>query len=297
MTDGKPDFLTVRELAAYLRIKQRKVYALAASGEIPCSRATGKLLFPRESVEAWVKQHSSGGTAAGAGVEPATVFAGSHDPLLDWALRESRAGIATFFDGSLDGLKRLGEGQAMAGGMHLYEPATEGWNVGHLAAALPDAPLVLLEWAWRERGLIVAPDNPKAIRALADLRGLRFMPRQAEAGSQVLFAALCDAAELAPGAIDCMDPPARSEADVALAVADGKADAGFGLAGVARQFRLGFVPLMRERFDIAVFRRAYFTDAVQRFVAFCLTPAFAAKAKELGGYDITGFGKVHYNGP
>ena len=42
MPDDRPEFLTVRELAAFLRVKERKVYSLAASGEIPCSRATGK---------------------------------------------------------------------------------------------------------------------------------------------------------------------------------------------------------------------------------------------------------------
>lgn len=47
-----PEFLTVRELAAFLRVKERKVYALAAEGALPCSRATGKLIFPRAAVEA-----------------------------------------------------------------------------------------------------------------------------------------------------------------------------------------------------------------------------------------------------
>jgi len=32
------------------------------------------------------------------------VVLGSHDPLLDWAVRQSGSGLATYFDGSLDGL-------------------------------------------------------------------------------------------------------------------------------------------------------------------------------------------------
>ena len=32
-------YLTVREVADVLRVKERKVYALAAEGTIPCSRA------------------------------------------------------------------------------------------------------------------------------------------------------------------------------------------------------------------------------------------------------------------
>mgnify|MGYP002820403384 CR=1 FL=1 len=46
------EYMTTKELADFLRIKQRKVYDLAASGNIPCSRAMGKLLFPRAEIEA-----------------------------------------------------------------------------------------------------------------------------------------------------------------------------------------------------------------------------------------------------
>jgi len=297
MPDEAPQFLTVRELAALLRVKERKVYSLAASGQIPCNRATGKLLFPRADLEAWLGRHSSGGAASVEGAEPPTVFAGSHDPLLDWALRESRCGIASFFDGSLDGLARLGEGRALAGGLHLFEPDSEDWNRDHVAHALAGAPVVLLEWAWRARGLITAAKPPKTIGGVADLAGLRVVPRQPEAGSQVLFEALLEKEGIAAGDIEVVEPPARSEADVALAVADGKADAGFGLEAVARQYRLGFVPLVRERFDVAVFRRGYFEAPFQTFLGFCRSEAFAAKARELGGYDVSGFGKVHYNGP
>ena len=42
-----PEFLTTREVAALLRVKERKVYDLAAAGDIPCRRVTGKLLFPK----------------------------------------------------------------------------------------------------------------------------------------------------------------------------------------------------------------------------------------------------------
>ena len=54
MPDSENAYLTTRELASLLRIKERKVYDLAASGQIPCSRAMGKLLFPRKAIEAWI---------------------------------------------------------------------------------------------------------------------------------------------------------------------------------------------------------------------------------------------------
>ena len=297
MTDNAPEYLTVPELAALLRVKERKVYALTAAGEIPCSRATGKLLFPRAAVEAWIARHSSGGATGAEGADRPSVFVGSHDPLLDWALRESGSGIAAFFDGSSDGLTRLRKGEAFASGLHLHEPARDGWNRDHVSAALPGAPVVLIEWAWRERGLIVASGNPLRLRGIADLRGCRVMPRQEGAVSQVLFEALREKESLEEKDVAAADPPARSESDIALAVADGEADAGFGLGCVARQYRLGFVPLLRERFDIAVFRRGYFEAGFQTLLDFCRTDAFAATARDLGGDDLSGFGRIHFNGP
>jgi putative molybdopterin biosynthesis protein len=66
---------------------------------------------------------------------------------------------------------------------------------------------------------------------------------------------------------------------------------------VARQFRLGFVSLFCERYDLAVWRRDYFEPPLQSLLAFCRTPAFAQRRAEFGGYDVAGLGRVRYNGP
>jgi molybdate-binding protein len=66
---------------------------------------------------------------------------------------------------------------------------------------------------------------------------------------------------------------------------------------MASQFRLGFVALVTERYDIAIERRAFFAPRWQALTAFCRSAAFAAKAAELGGYDLSGHGQVHWNGP
>jgi putative molybdopterin biosynthesis protein len=294
-----PELLTTREVALLLRIKERKVYDLVAAGDIPHVRVTGKLLFPRALVDAWLVRHSEHRAEPQSLRERPNVAVGSHDPLLDWALRESRSGLATFFDGSLDGLERLARGEAVAAGLHLFEPAGghNTWNLGHVERALQGQPIVLIEWAWREQGLIVPPGNPGYIRGPIDLCGKRVIPRQREAGSFLLLQHLLATAGLDFEAIDLLDPPARTEADVALAVADGKAEVGLGLAAMARQLRLDFLPVIRERYDLALWRRAYFEPPLQRLVAFCRSDRFVARARELGGYDVAGFGTVHYNGP
>ena len=289
MTQATDVYLTVSEVAALLRLKERRIYALARSGAIPAHRVTGRLLFARDRIEAWLAAREAAAPADGA---PA-VLVGSHDPLLDWALRESGSGLASFCDGSLDGLMRMARGEAIAAGVHLAEPGG-AWNVAHVKAHLPHAPIVLLQWGWRERGLIVPPGNPLRLGGIGDLAGRRLVRRQERAGSQLLLDDLLGREGVTPAA---MTEIARSEADAALAVADGKGDAALGLACMARQYRLGFVPVLRERFDLAIDRRAYFEPALQRLVRFCRSSALARKAGELGGYDLSRQLDVEYNAP
>ena len=290
-----PEYLTTREVADLIRLKERKVYDLVATGAIPCVRVTGKLLFPRGLIEAWLARHAEyGGGTEGLQRRP-SICAGSHDPLLDWALREAGTDLAVSFAGSLSGLERLAAGQAQLAGLHLPEEHGVGWNVEHVKRALPGQPVVLVEWARRQQGLVVPAGNPLKLERIADLAGRRVIGRQRGAGAFVLLGKLLREVGLGPDDLDFADPPALTEADVATAVAEGRADAGLGIAAVAQLARLGFVPLVEERYDIAVWRAAYFEAPVQKLLAFTRTSRFADRAKALAGYDVSGLGTVHYN--
>jgi excisionase family DNA binding protein len=292
MTGEAHTYLTTRELADLLRIKERKVYDMAAAGEVPCSRAMGKLLFPRAEVEAWLAASSSGPRMEARPPRPAVVM-GSHDPLLDWAVRESRCGLATAFDSSLDGLDRFAAAECIASGLHVADPQGGGWNVAAVKEKAQGLGCVLVEWARRERGLVIAPGA--GIDSVAGLAGKKFAPRQPEAGSQILFDRLMREAGLDPATLH-LTGPARSESDAVLMVQEGKADACFGLASIAAQFRLGFVPVTSERYDLLVDRKAWFDPPFQSLLAFCRSPAFAGRVGEMQGYDVSSQFKVHFNG-
>ena len=289
-------FLTTREVADLLRVKERKVYELVAEQAIPVSRVTGKMLFPRDLVEAWVRRRVEFAGSAADLAPPPAVLAGSHDPLLEWAIRESGSEIATFFGGSIDGLMRMTARKAFAAGMHVFDPETGEFNLGLVANDLAGQPVVVIEWAWRTQGLVVAGGNPKGLASAADLAGVRFIPRQPEAGSYLLLRHLLAEADVEPGTVEMRDPPARTEVDVAQHVLEGRADAGLAVETVARMHRLDFVPLFRERYDLLVWRREYFEAPMQRLLAFCADTAFRRRATEIGGYDLSGLGTVRYNG-
>lgn len=293
-----PEYLTTREVAELLRVKERKVYEMAAAEEIPCRRVTGKLLFPRAELEAWLigEQPPAAGAIQGpARPAPANVVAGSHDPLLDWAIRESGSGLATFFDGSLDGLTRVEAGDALAAGLHVFEPERDDWNIGHVSTALSDAPIVLVEWAIRSQGLLLSGDAAGQVKNVGDLRGKRLVRRQPAAGAGILLNHLLQEAGIGRDEVRFAKDVARTETDAAVAVASGRADAAPGLEAMARQFGLAFVATQKERFDLIVDRRAWFEPPFQALLEFCRGQAFAEKAGELGGYDLSGHGRVHWN--
>jgi putative molybdopterin biosynthesis protein len=291
--------MTTKEVADYLRIKERKVYDLVRERRIPCIRVTGKWLFPTALIELWVVQNSAGGSRVKAAVDRPPVIAGSHDPLLEWAVRESECDLAIMFNGSLDGLNRFAQGKARCCGLHVFDPDAADYNQAVVARTLVGLDVVLIEWAWREQGLIVAAGNPHRIRDLSGLRQtrLRVVDRQEGAGSRLLFYHLLQAQGIDAADLHFTMPPARSETEVALAIQDSKADVGFGIAAVARQCRLDFVPLQRERYDIAIGRRDYFESSFQQLLTFARTARFVEKAAELEGYDISGLGQVTYNSP
>jgi molybdate-binding protein len=213
-------------------------------------------------------------------------------------VKESGCGLALLPGGSLDGLTRYADGQAMAAGLHILDAESGDYNGAAVRDSLGQAPVVLIEWAWRRQGLIVAPGNPLGLTGVTDLADpkVRIMRRQPAAGSELLLSALA-----AEAGITLDDAPqaaaARGEMDLGLAVLEGRADTGLAVEAVARALRLDFVPVTRERFDLLIGRREYFEPPIQSLLEFARGPAFRDRAAAMGGYDLSGLGTVRYNAP
>ena len=287
--ETSPRYLTTKEVAALLRVRERKVYDLAAGGGIPHRRITGKLLFPRAEILAWVE-----GSGDAAPAERPEVLTGSHDPLLDWAVRESGSGLATLWNGSLDGLDSFGRGHAALSGLHV--PEETDWNV-RTVAGRGIRGSVLIAWVARARGLVLSERVREEVRCISDLRGRRVAMRQPGAGATALFEKLLSKEGLAATDLIPSAELARTESDAAAAVAAGDADAALGIEAMARQFHLPFLPLVQERFDLLIDRRAYFTDRVQTLMAFARGDALKHKADAMGGYDLSETGHVRWLSP
>ncbi len=290
MTGSAHEYLTVHELADLLRVKERKVYDLAASGKVPCSRVTGKLLFPEGEIRAWMASQRTGPAD---GTNRPKVILGSHDPLLEWAVRQSRCGLALLLDGSRDGAARFNAGEGLAAGLHVHDAGTDTWNKVFVERECSGQDAVLLSWAGRRRGLVTRLEDAGRCNVVSDLAGKTVAARQSESGTDILLRHLLAGEGIPADDVQFTDP-VRTEQDAVLSVAEGLAEVTLGLESVAKPFGLAFVPLVLERFDILVDRGAYFEKPFQALLAFCRSPALAERAAALGGYDIAELGEVRW---
>ena len=85
----------------------------------PAARRPAAGCSRKQALDRWVMA----GLIAGqqfAQATPPPIVGGSHDPLLEWALRESGSGLAYLPEGSEAGLRRLVRGEVMAAAIHLH---------------------------------------------------------------------------------------------------------------------------------------------------------------------------------
>jgi excisionase family DNA binding protein len=294
------EFLTTSEAADYLRLGERKLYELVTTGAIPCTKVTGKWLFPRHELDLWVLS----GLARPAGMliaEPPPVVGGSQDELLDWALRESGSGLGSMSEGSVRGLERLQRNEVMAAAIHFHgldasDDLTGDASVEALRAAPDLHDAVLVAFVRREQGLVLPQGNPRHLHGLTDVLalGARMAMRQQGTGAQMLLDLLLKRAGASTRDLRRVETPALTGPDLAELVRAGQADCGIATRAAARSAGLDFVPLVWENFDLAMRQRSYFRPAMRALIGFLNERRLRQRAEELTGYDPSPAGQIRF---
>lgn len=217
---------------------------------------------------------------------------GSDDPLLTYLAQLT--GAESHSVGSIAGLLALAQGQADLAGAHLLDVETGEYNVPFVRHLVPEEETLLVNLAYRENGLMLAPGNPKRIRHLRDLRraDVRLVNRQRGAGTRLLLHTRLRQARLDPHALPDWNRTVPTHEAVAEAILLGAADAGPGVKAVARARGLEFMPLGLERFDLVVSHDRVESRRVQPILNALDSSPFRLAASKLAGYDLSRSGKV-----
>lgn len=277
-----PEYLSTSEVAKYLKLNQKKIYALIASGQMPAARVSGKWLFPKELVDRWVAErtiHPPGGIMSTL-LDRVLVVQGSDDWLLSHVIQafQARTGAAVPVGaiGSLGGLSALETGVAHVAGCHV----ASGTVREHART-----PLYVLGLFEREQGLMFDRSRPiPHDLAAACATASRFAARQDRSGTARLVESLLGQQGLEPAWTPV--GPYWSHADVALAIRAGEADVGVGTAIAARMAGLEFVPLATEEFDLVLPAEFLSHRRMNEFLDFVLDELGRRAAGGCAGYTF-----------
>lgn len=231
-------------------------------------------------------------------IESTIVAIGSHDlslDILDSLLHRHYPGrrLSSAHVGSLGGLIALKRREAHIAGTHLLDENSGEYNVSYIRRTLAGEKIVLMNLVYREQGLMVARGNPKGISALSDLtrKDVTFINRQPGSGTRVLLDYKLKQAGIDPSLIAGYEREEFSHTAVAAIVASGAADVGLGILAAARALGLDFVPLLQERYDLAIPVAFYGSDLLRPLLTLIRSQEFAEILASLGGYDTRDTGR------
>jgi molybdate transport repressor ModE-like protein len=225
------------------------------------------------------------------------VMHASHDLALphlrDLLQKDHGVQLQLQFHGSLESLDALAEGRCDLAGFHLPEGGLDPSLFFHRRAFKP-RDHALIRCASRTQGLMVANGNPKEIRGLPDLtrRDVRMINRQPGSGTRLELDQLLREAGIDSALIAGYDSSEFTHLAVAATVASGMCDVGFGLEAAATQYKIGFIPLLRERYYLACRNEVVNGKPARLLLAVLRSPEFASLVGNLAGYDWTGVGDL-----
>ncbi|MEK7307704.1 MAG: molybdopterin biosynthesis protein, partial [Nitrospirota bacterium] len=235
--------------------------------------------------------------------------------------------------GSMGGLIALKRGEAHIAGTHLLDEETGEYNIPYIKrlfnennpptptfdknlstppfdknppsppfdkggmGGLSDEKIILINLVYREQGLLVLKGNPKNIRGFKDLirEDNTFINRQSGSGTRLLTDKHLKDLKIDARKIKGYEKEEFTHMGVASAVLSGIADAGLGILAASKALGLDFIPVAKERYDLAVPEKFYKLDMIQKLLDVIKNNAeFKNTVKNLGGYDISDMGKIIY---
>lgn len=300
------DFMNTKEVASYLDIHEKQVYLLVKAGKIPCTRVTGKWIFPVKLVDEWIEASAMDGLRQArkkiGQIDSALLAAGSNDPVVDMLLTATMKAHPVFHifsanTGSMQGLAALNSGQTDLALSHLYDAATSQYNIPFLAECLPNINPVVVNLFSREIGFIFSKSKDGSVKGFESLKAknIRFVNRQKGSGIRLLLDHHLNNHGIDSTKIQGYENEVYTHFEVGLAIVSGDADIGIASAAISKLLGLSFLTITSEFFDMILDQSTFFHSGVQSFIEILKSDAFRGRVEKIGGYDFKYSGKILYS--
>ena len=237
------------------------------------------------------------------GVQDQLRFVGSHDLIVEWIARllggqTPKIQLTIEYLGSLGGLMALSQDEADVAGVHLWDEASDTYNVPFIRRVLPGRRCLLLTLAHRSLGLIIPSGNPQQLQGLIDLLqpGVRLVNRQPGSGTRIWLDAQLKMLGISLNAVPGFDREERTHLAVARAVSEGEATVGLGIYAAASSFGLEFTPLTKERYDLVIPERVWGLAKTQVLAEVVRSERLKQAIAAIGGYDTEETGRETWVG-
>ena len=300
------EIMNTKEVAKYLGIHEKQVYALIKSKKIPSTRVTGKWVFPKKLIDDWIDSSAKGGLEQARQkskrIEGAFLASGSNDPILDMLHTYMRKSYPEFYIfsadiGSTDGLKALNMGYTDIAWSHLLDPKSGQYNIPFLSNYLPNVRPVVVNLFHRDLGFVVAHKNPLRIRGFEDLakKEVRLINRQKGSGTRVLLDHHLRRLKISTSNINGYEREVYTHFEVGLSILSKEADVGIATVAVSKLLGLPFIPVTQECFDMILDQSTFFEKGIQAFIEILNSQEFRNRIGGLGSYDFKDSGKILYS--
>lgn len=195
---------------------------------------------------------------------------------------------------SLEALISLRRGECELAGFEVPLGEYEKPFLNYYAEGLDRDEHLLIHVAVRHTGLFLAPGNPRAIYGMSDLTrpDVRFVNWQTGSSPRYLISKMLEREQISAEQVRGYDSSEFTQMAIAAHIASSMADAGLGVETAAWRFGLDFLPLVRERYLLALHKRNLELPAMRELLQVMRGKRFRSYVGQLVGYDGTATGAL-----
>jgi excisionase family DNA binding protein len=300
------ELMNTKEVAKYLNIHEKQVYLLIKAGKIPCSRVTGKWIFPKKNIDEWIELSAGEGIKKtrhqNISTKDSLLASGSNDPVLDMLLSSMKkkhptSNIFSAKTGSISGVEAFNSGNTDIAFSHMIDPESGDYNTPFLQKYCSARQPVVVNLFYRQIGFLINKSKAHCFKGWKSLseNNVRFINRQKGSGIRILLDQELEKRGLDHRKINGYDQEVLTHFEVGLSLISNEADVGIGSAAVSKILDLDFQPLVNERFDMIIDKDTFFLPVVQAFIETLQSDHFKQRVERIGYYSFKDSGRILYS--